>query len=89
MIDEIQKRLEVVEVRNRNKDLDKAWERSWSRKLFIVAMTYLFASLYLYLIGAQTPFINAVVPAAGFMLSHLSLKQIEELWLKHVKKARR
>jgi amino acid transporter len=89
MIDEIQKRLEVVEVRNRNKDLDKAWERSWSRKLFIVSMTYLFASLYLYLIGAPTPFINAVVPAGGFMLSHLSLKQIEDLWLKHVKKARR
>ncbi len=83
---EIQSRLEAIEQRNQTKDIDKAWERSWTRKLFIVAMTYLFASLYLFLIGAPKPYLNAIVPSAGFMLSHLSLKQIEDLWRKHVNK---
>lgn len=82
----IEARIVAIEARNDKKDLDKAWERSWTRKLFIVMMTYIFASLYLYVIGARQPFLNAIVPASGFMLSHLSLKQVEDLWRTHVRK---
>lgn len=87
MIDpSIETRLQIIERRNNTKDLDKAWEKSWTRKLFIMIMTYFFASLYLYVIGARDPFLNAIVPSFGFLLSHLSLKQIEELWRTHVRK---
>ena len=87
MIDpSIETRLQIIDRRNNTKDLDKAWEKSWTRKLFIMFMTYFFASLYLYVIGARAPFLNAIVPSFGFLLSHLSLKQIEELWRTHVRK---
>jgi hypothetical protein len=85
-MDELTKRLEVIEKRNHHKDLDKAWERSWTRKMFIALATYIFAAGYLYWIKASTPLLSAIVPSAGFVLSHLSLKQVEDLWLKHVKK---
>ena len=82
----IEARIIAIEARNDKKDLDKAWEKSWTRKLFIMMMTYLFASMYLYVIAAPTPFLNAIVPSFGFLLSHLSLKQIEDLWRTHVRK---
>ena len=73
---------EIAQIKERNArvETDKAWERSWTRRLFIAAVTYLIASIWLVLIHDTSPFLKALVPAAGYLLSTLSLPFIKNWW---------
>ena len=82
MKQDIEARLEAIETRNRRVELDKKWETSWTRRLSIGALTYAVVFVYLTIIGNNNPFINAFVPAIGFVLSTLLLKSIRNLWQK-------
>lgn len=77
---ELVKRLEKIEARNARVETDKAWETSWTRRISITVLTYIFVLLYLFFIGNKDPWINAVVPAAGFLLSTLAVSRIKEIW---------
>jgi hypothetical protein len=68
--------------RNQRVESEKAWETSWTRRLFIAAITYLTASLFLWLIETPQSFINALVPTGGYLLSTLSLPWIKRLWMR-------
>ena len=70
---ELEKRIEKIEGRNKNVEKDKAWETSYTRKILIILFTYASIALYLYFIVGIDPWINAIVPALGFLLSTLSL----------------
>jgi len=48
--------------------------------------TYLAIGLYLKAINIDRPWLNAIVPAIGFMLSTLTLPFIKTLWLKYLYK---
>ena len=74
------KRIEAIEDRNKNVTLDKRWETSWTRKLGIIIFTYCVVLFYLFLIGNSNPWINAVVPPVGFLLSTLALGWIRKYW---------
>ena len=76
--------IKKIESRNRKVEQEKRWETSWTRRLFITAMTYGIVSIYLYVVGNSTPFVNAIVPAAGYMLSNLTLGWLRELWRKNI-----
>lgn len=78
-----EQRLSAIEARNKRVELEKAWETSWTRRLTIGVMTYIVVALYLMAIGNERPFINALVPPIGFVLSTLLLKRVRELWQKH------
>lgn len=73
--------LEQIEARNRAKELDKAWEVSWTRRLVIAAITYASAVLFLWVINVPQPYLAALVPVGGFILSTLSLAPIKQWWL--------
>ena len=75
---------ELADIRTRNErvELDKAWETSWTRRLSIAAITYVIAAWFMYRIGVNNPFLNALVPTGGFLLSTLSLGFIKRWWLK-------
>lgn len=77
----------VTKIENRNKKVeqDKAWETSYARKISIAVFTYLSISLYFLAIKIDKPFINAVVPTLGFLLSTLSLPWIRKFWEKREK----
>lgn len=79
---DIEERLQVIEQRNRRVESDKRWETSATRRLFIAAITYCTAAVFLWLISAGSPFINALVPTGGYLLSTLSLPWIKRLWLR-------
>lgn len=79
---DLEARVAAIEKRNRNVEQDKAWETSWTRRISIAALTYLVVLGYLFVIGNDAPFINALVPPVGFILSTLVLKSIRTLWQK-------
>ena len=75
---------EIEEIKNRNArvELDKAWETSWTRRLFIAVITYAIAGIWLMLINDNYPWLKAFVPSGGYILSTLSLPIIKNWWVK-------
>lgn len=82
----IEERLEVIEKRNRDVELDKAWEISLTRRILISTFTYLAIALYLKFIVGINPWINAIIPTTGFLLSTLTLPFFKSIWQKYHKK---
>lgn len=78
----LEQRVEAIEERNKKVESDKAWETSWTRRISILVLTYFVVVGYLTVIDNDQPFVNALVPAVGFLLSTLVLKQIRNLWQK-------
>ena len=75
---------EILQIKQRNQKVeqDKAWERSWTRRIFISAVTYLTASVWLVMINDTMPLLKALVPVAGYVLSTLSLPPLKRWWQK-------
>lgn len=76
----IDKRIVAIELRNKKVELDKAWETSKTRRLSIASLTYLVVAGYLITIGNDQPLINAFVPVVGYLLSTLLLPKIKASW---------
>ena len=79
---DIENRIKKIEERNREKEIDKAWETSNLRKILIIVFTYIFASLYLRIADTTNPYFGAVVPCVGFFLSTLSINLVKKWWIK-------
>lgn len=79
---DLEKRIEKIEQRNKKVELDKAWEGSCTRKILIIIFTYATIGLYLRFIVGIDPWINAIVPTIGFLLSTLTLPYFKELWMR-------
>ncbi|MDI6721423.1 MAG: hypothetical protein QMD85_03465 [Candidatus Aenigmarchaeota archaeon] len=82
-IKQLEKRIKDIEDRNKRVESDKAWETSYTRRVLLALFTYLAVGLYLYTIKIPDPWLNAVVPTAGFMLSTLTLPFFKKLWMKY------
>lgn len=79
----IEERLEQIELRNKRVETDKAWETSWTRRISIAVLTYLVVVAYLYFVIKINPWLNALVPVAGFLLSTLTISYLKKLWTKN------
>ncbi len=79
----MEERIQVIEERNRRVELDKKWEKSFARIFTVSVITYIVAYVFLYNINATNPFLSALVPVLGFILSTQSLPFIKKLWLKN------
>ena len=77
------KELESIKERNRRVEADKAWETSPTRRSILTILTYLIVGIFLTLIGVNKPWLNALVPTAGFVLSTLILSPIKKYWIKN------
>lgn len=80
----LEERVEKIEQRNKNVEMNKAWETSYTRRLLIILFTYLAIALYLKFIVGINPWINAIVPSLGFLLSTLTLPYFKSLWKKYL-----
>ncbi|OQA36018.1 MAG: hypothetical protein BWY53_00653 [Parcubacteria group bacterium ADurb.Bin326] len=85
-MDAIEDRISKIEQRNIRVEADKAWETSWTRRFFIALFTYLVISLYMSVIGVEGPWLNAIIPTVGFLLSTLTLSFIKKIWVGKFKK---
>lgn len=84
---ELEGEIEAIKVRNKKVEADKAWETSFSRKIMIAGLTYLVIVLFFYVANLSKPFINAIVPTIGFVLSTLTVPVFKKLWIKYIYKS--
>lgn len=82
----LEERLAKIEERNKRVESDKVWETSWTRKLLLILFTYVAIGAYLYFIVGINPWINAIVPSLGFLLSTLSLPWFKKMWVEYIYK---
>ena len=72
--------IQKIHERNKKVELDKAWETSKTRKVSIAVLTYMVVVIVMHSLGLEKPFINAIIPTLGFMLSTFSLSFIKKFW---------
>lgn len=78
----LEKEIRAIKQRNTKVEKDKAWETSWFRRISIAILTYFVIVLFFYSAGLGNPFVNAIVPTMGFVLSTLSLPWLRKIWEK-------
>ena len=77
---------EKIKERNKRVEADKAWEISITRRFIIALMTYIIISIFLISINVLNPWLNAIVPTVGFILSTLTLPLFKKFWLNNIYK---
>ena len=81
-LESLKQEIELIKFRNKRVETDKAWETSWVRKIFIAGSTYILISIFLFSTGNNKPFLNAIVPAAAYLLSTTTLTLIRNIWIR-------
>lgn len=79
---DIENRLRKIELRNSKVEQDKKWETSLARKIAIACITYVVLAFYFGFFLGVNPWISALVPTIGFLLSTMSLSIVKEMWIK-------
>lgn len=80
-IEDLEARIAKLEARNKRVELDKAWETSRVRRILIAVLTYFVVASYLAFVVHIDPWINAIVPVVGFLLSTLTLEATKKYWI--------
>lgn len=83
-IEALKKEIDLIKKRNASVEGDKAWETSVARKVILILLTYILIGLYLTILNIDRPWLNALVPAFGFLLSTLTLSFIKQFWVKNI-----
>lgn len=81
---DLNSRIEAIEKRNAQVELNKAWETSFTRKIILMIFTYLSVGLYMSAINIDRPWLNAIIPSLGFLLSTLTLPLFKSLWQRYM-----
>jgi hypothetical protein len=80
-MNDLEARVEQLEIRNKRVEADKAWETSWVRRISIAVLTYLVVCAYLAFVIHINPWLNALVPVVGFLLSTLTIRYLKLWWI--------
>lgn len=75
----------LLKQRNACVEMDKAWETSNTRRVFIAIITYGVACYYMRSLGVEAYYLHAFVPTGGYLLSTLTLPILKKIWAKCVK----
>ena len=80
------KEINLIKERNRQVETDKAWETSNTKRAIITVMTYIVIVIFLFIINAPSPWLTALVPTIGYLLSTLTMPLFKKLWIKSINK---
>ncbi len=69
MESDLEKRVRIIEERNKHVEQEKKWESHPLRILSVSLLTYFIEAFVLYLIHDPKPFLSAIIPTVGFILS--------------------
>jgi len=84
-IEQLQKDIQEIKDRNTRVEIDKAWEISLTRKVIVGLLTYSVVILFFVFANSPDPFVNAIVPTMGFVLSTLSIPLFKKWWIRRNK----
>ncbi|MBI2636510.1 hypothetical protein HYW84_04280 [Candidatus Peregrinibacteria bacterium] len=76
----VEEKIQALIERNRRVEIDKAWETSFTRRVFIAVVTYSAAALLFWSAGLPTPLLQALIPSAAYFISTLSLPWVKRWW---------
>ena len=76
----LEERVQKIEERNKAVEQDKKWETSISRRVLLMAFSYVAVAVFFIIIKIENPWINAIVPALAFMIQQLSMPFFKRLW---------
>ena len=82
----VEKEIKKLKKRNTRVEKDKAWETSTFRKIIIAVITYLTIVSFFIVANLPNPFVNAIVPTIGFLLSTLGMPFFRKIWVKKIYK---
>ena len=77
----LEKELASIKERNKKVEADKAWEISITRRGIIAVFTYVALGIFLNQINAPNPWLTAIVPAAAYVLSTMTLPFVKKWWV--------
>lgn len=77
----IEDRIDKIEKRNKKVELEKAWETSKTRWISILVVTYILATVVMYIIDVPKPYLSSIIPTLGYFLSVQSLPFIKNVWM--------
>ncbi|MDP2585622.1 MAG: hypothetical protein Q8P29_01945 [Candidatus Levybacteria bacterium] len=83
---DLEKEIKKLKERNKRVEADKNWEKSFTRRGLLIIFTYLAIGFYLNAMHIENPWLNAIVPSVGFLLSTLTLPYFKNLWIKFNRK---
>lgn len=81
---DLKREIEKIKERNRRVEEDKAWETSWARKIFIIFSTYIIVVIFMMVMQEDRPFLKALVPVVGYIVSTVSYDAVRTWWLKRI-----
>lgn len=80
----VDEELELIKERHRRVEANKAWKTSKTRALFVAMITYFVMILVMHAIKVENPFISAIIPTLGFVLSTLSVNSVKRFWVNKI-----
>ena len=77
---------EIIRIKERNLrvEADKAWETSITRRGLITVLTYVVIVLFLIYANVQDPYLVALIPALGYLLSTLTIPFVKNWWINSI-----
>jgi hypothetical protein len=81
-IEKLKNEVRQIKERNRRVEIDKAWETSIARRVLLAGLTYVTITIFFIAAEISNPFVNAIVPTIGFLLSTLTLNIFKKVWIK-------
>lgn len=80
-VKQLEAEIEQIKQRNKRVEADKAWETSKTRTAFVAIITFVLIYLFMRLIHAEQPLLNAFVSVAAYWLSTESYGILKKWWL--------
>ena len=80
-IKDLEQQIEKLKRRNKKVDANKAWETSKFRIGTVAGIVYLVAVSLMWSLEVERAWLNAAIPAFGFILSTISLPPLKRWWL--------
>jgi hypothetical protein len=81
-MENLQRSVEEILERNQRVEADKAWETSWTRRIFITALTYVAAFVFMMMNGIENPALQAFIPPCAYLISTLTLPPLKRWWIR-------
>jgi hypothetical protein len=80
---ELEEEIDRIKSRNQRVEADKAWETSFTRRMFISMSTYVLMVIFMAVLQVDKPFVSAVIPAVAYLISTVSLGMLKSWWLRN------
>jgi hypothetical protein len=78
----IRRELAKIRARNARVEREKAWEKSWTRRLVIAGATWAGAWLWLLQLHVDHAALHALVPSGAYAVSTLTLPVLRRWWIR-------